>query len=288
MRTESLNMLFTGQSDGAVLHSITALHLSDVLIPWTSAIYRNLVDLRLQFHHDPENVSTSQLAGILAASPGLMTLKLEYLDIVLEDWNEEKVIRLIRLKVLYLSHLGKNSLVALESILSLSSCLGTLEVGIHHCDDGYSEDIAQIAQDFLRGARIKTLALTPNLDYDDGAQLVLSISRAIPFLENLILYTYGIHDVREHGETTDEPELEVGTTSRLPNLFLVAQELDLEKLKLIVSAYGVETLHLDRTDWDWSMDKLKTALLKAFPRLTCVITDEDTTFKWPCRKMFDW
>ncbi|KAG8697404.1 hypothetical protein FRC09_007893, partial [Ceratobasidium sp. 395] len=150
-RTGSLNSLFAGQSDGAVLYYITALHLGDVLIPWTSAIYHNLVDLRLQFRHKPETISTSQLTSILAASPGLTSLKLEHLFIVpSEDRNEKKIVRLAHLEVLYLNHMNKDSLVSLTSIISLSNCLATLEVGIHRCGDGFSEEIEHLAQDFLR------------------------------------------------------------------------------------------------------------------------------------------
>ncbi|KAG8709069.1 hypothetical protein FRC09_000892 [Ceratobasidium sp. 395] len=286
---ESLNPLLAGQSDSAVLRSITVLHLGSISIPWTSTIYHNLVDLRLQFHYSPQNISTSQLAGTLAASPGLTILKLECLNIVdLEDWNEEQVVRLAHLKVLYLHNLGKNGLVALMSTFSLSSCLGTLEVGIHDCYDRYSEEGAHLAQAFLRGARIKTLALTPNSDYDDDAQLAVSVSKMIPSLENLILDTYGIDQMRETGGTTDEPKTNVGTTPCLPNLFLVTPELDLEELKLIILLYGVETLHLHRTQWNWPVDELKAALLESCHDLTCVILDEDPTINWPCRTMFDW
>ncbi|KAG8781560.1 hypothetical protein FRC12_021765 [Ceratobasidium sp. 428] len=287
-RTGSLNSLFAGQSDGAVLYYITALHLGDVLIPWTSATYHNLVDLRLQFRHKPETISTSQLTSILAASPGLTSLKLEHLFIVpSEDRNEEKIVRLVHLEVLYLNHMNKDSLASLMSIVSLSNCLAILEVGIHRCGDGYSEEIVHLAQDFLRGVRIKTLALTSDLHYNDGAQWALSLSKMIPFLENLVLDTLSLYDVRGPGETTDEPETNVGTTSYLPNLFLMAHELDLEKLKLIVSVYGVETLYLRRT-WDGSADELKAPLLESCHNLTCVILDEDPTINWPCRTMFDW
>ncbi|KAG8793173.1 hypothetical protein FRC12_003683 [Ceratobasidium sp. 428] len=285
---ESLNPLSAGQSDSAVLHSISVLHLGNISIPWTSTIYHNLVDLRLQFHYDPQSILTSQLAGILAASLGLTILKLEFINIVpSEDWNEEKLVRLAHLKVLYLNNLGKNGLVALMSTLSLSSCLDTLEVGIHDCYDRYSEEGAHLAQDFLHGAHIKTLALTPNLDYNDDAQLVFSVFKMIPSLENLILDNYNIDYMCETRGMIDESETNVGTTSRLPNLFLVTQELDLEELKLIVSFYGVETLHLHGKHWNWPADELKTALLKSCHNLTCVISDEDPTIDWPCRTLFN-
>ncbi|KAG8781561.1 hypothetical protein FRC12_021766 [Ceratobasidium sp. 428] len=286
---ESLNPLLAGQSDSVVLRSIAVLHLGSISIPWTSTIYHNLVDLRLQFHYSPQNISTSQLAGILAASPGLTILKLECLNLVaLEDWNEEQVVRLAHLKVLYLHNLGEDGLAALMSTFSLSSCLGTLEVGIHDCYDRYSEEGAHLAQDFLRGAHIKTLALTPNLEYDDDAQLAVSVSKMIPSLENLVLCPYSTDNMRETGGMTDEPEIDAGITSCLPNLFLVDPDLDLEELNLIVSFYGVETLHLHRTRWNWPADELKTALLESCHNLTCVISDEDPTINWPCRTMFDW
>ncbi|KAG8709068.1 hypothetical protein FRC09_000891 [Ceratobasidium sp. 395] len=294
-QSESLNSLFAGRSNDAVLHSITVLHLHNVLIPSTSAIYHNLTDLRLQLHYNDENIPTSQLelAGMLAASPGLTILKLEFLNITpSEDWDENKVVRLPHLKVLYLEGLCKESFVALIPILSLSDCLGALEVGIHRCYDGYLEEIADLSQDFLRGARVKTLALSPNLDYHDGAQWALSFSKTIPSLENLILETYYLRDVRESREKTDEPEIHVGAMSHLPNLFLMVHELNLEKLKLIVSGYGVKTLHLDSSRFYGfdgpSKSELKTALLESFPSLKCTVSDKDTTRHWPCRRFFDW
>ncbi|KAG8763179.1 hypothetical protein FRC12_008660 [Ceratobasidium sp. 428] len=296
-QAESLNSLFASRSNGAVLHSITVLHLRNVLIPSTSAIYHNLVDLRLQLHYNPQNIPTSQLelAGMLAASPGLTILKLECLNIIpSEGWDEEKVVRLAHLKILYLENLCKDSCVALMQILSLSDCLGTLEVGIHQCYEDYLEEIADLSQNFLRGVRVKTLALSPDLDYHDGAQWALRFSKTIPFLENLIIDTSDLRDVRGSGGKIDKPGIDISVTSRLPNLFLMADELDLEKLKLIVSVYGVETLHLDKSRLSYgsnrgpSRGELKTALLESFPSLECTVSDKDTTRHWPCRRMFDW
>ncbi|KAG8692194.1 hypothetical protein FRC09_011403, partial [Ceratobasidium sp. 395] len=88
-----------GQSD-PILRSITVLHLNDVVLPWTSVAYHNLMDLRLQFSEAEEReISTSQLVDILGASPGLTTLKLDYITITTSDnWNAKNAVRLAHLE----------------------------------------------------------------------------------------------------------------------------------------------------------------------------------------------
>ncbi|KAG8686475.1 hypothetical protein FRC09_014109, partial [Ceratobasidium sp. 395] len=282
------------QSD-TFLRSITMLHLGDIRLPWTSTAYHNLIDLRLQFSEvDVREISTSQLADILGASPGLTTLKLDYITInPSDDWDAENVVRLAHLEVLCLLYLSYDSWVELVSVLSLSDCLGPLEVGIciQHYGDSFSE-ISHMVRDFLHGARVKTLAIASFRD--DDPQSALSLSATIPSLENLMLSDCNLLNLRRDKVIGEEPKIKVDTPSRLPHLFLASSKLDLDKLKLIVSVYGVETLHLDNVQ-SWLIsdrgpprDELRTALLDAFPHLACVITDEDTTLKWPCRTVFDW
>ncbi|KAG8692193.1 hypothetical protein FRC09_011402 [Ceratobasidium sp. 395] len=282
-----------GLSDD-ILHSITILHLNDVMLAWTSSAYYNLIDLRLQFTEADEMVvSTSELAGVLGASPELTTLKLDYITITpSNDWNAENVVRLVHLEVLCLLFLSYDSWVALASVLSLSNCLGPLEVGVRYYAGNRFSEISHMVRDFLRGARVKTLAI-PSFG-DDDPQPALSLSATIPSLECLVLPDCNLLQFRGYDEVTgDEPKINADTPPRLPHLFLASSKLDLDKLKLIVSAYGVETLHLDRvlslwmTDTGPPRDELRAALLDAFPRLTCLITDKDTTCKWPCRTMFD-
>ncbi|KAG8767994.1 hypothetical protein FRC12_005897, partial [Ceratobasidium sp. 428] len=279
---------FSADQSDPILRSIIVLHLSNTLLHWTSAAYHNLIDLRLQFTEDDRrDISTSQLAGILAVSPGLTILKLEYILITLPDgWDAENVVRLAHLEVLCLLYLSYDSWVALVSVLSLSDCLSNLEVGICAQDPRFSE-ISHLVRDFLHGVRVKTLAIT-SFEYDDP-QCALSLSATIPSLENLVLSDYNLLSKLRGDEVTgNRLEVNVNTGSCLPHLFLASSKLDLDNLKLIVSVSRVETLHLDRVQ-SWygysgpPRDELRAALLDTFPHLTCLITDEDPTRKWPCR-----
>ncbi|KAG8723137.1 hypothetical protein FRC09_004592 [Ceratobasidium sp. 395] len=282
---------FPANQSDPILRSITVLHLSDALLPWNSVAYHNLIDLRPQFIvFDEWSISTLELGGILAASPGLTTLKLEYITITHSgDWNAENVVRLARLEVLYLLYVDYDSWVALASVLSLSDCLGTLEVSVRHRGDSFSE-VFHLVRDFLHGVRVKTLSV-PAFG-DDDAQWALSLSATIPSLESLVLPDYDLNWYG-HEAIGNEPEINVDTPPRLPHLFVASSKLDLDGLKLIVSIYGVETLHLDNAESQYGSDsgplrdELRVALLDAFPHLTCLITDEDTTLKWPCRT-FAW
>ncbi|KAG8779457.1 RHO1 GDP-GTP exchange protein 2 [Ceratobasidium sp. 428] len=276
------------QSD-PILRSIIVLYLSDTLLPWTSTAYHSLVDLRLQFtENDKREISTSQLAGILAASPGLTTLKFDYLTITSsDDWDAENVVRLAHLEVLCLWFLSYRSWVALVSVLSLSDCLGSLEVGIRAQDSvSHFSKISHLVQDFLHGVRVKTLAIIGF--EDDDPQYALSLSATIPSLESLVLSDCNLLKPRGDEVAGYEPRINVDTPSRLPHLFLASSRFSLDNLKRIISVSGVETLHLDRVPTRCghngpTKDELRAALLDAFPRLTCVITDKDTTLKWPCR-----
>ncbi|KAG8787181.1 hypothetical protein FRC12_015844, partial [Ceratobasidium sp. 428] len=276
------------QSD-PILRSISVLHLSDVLLSWTSAAYHNLIDLRLQFTEDDnKGIFTSELAGILAASPRLTTLKLDYITITSSnDWDAEDVVRLAHLEVLCLWFLSYDSWVALVSVLSLSDCLGSLEVGILPQNSvACFSKISRLVQNFLHGVHVKTLAI---IGFgDDDTQCALSLSATIPSLERLILSDCDLLEPRGDEIAGYQPDINADTPFRLAHLYLASSKFSLDHLKQIVLVSGVETLHLDRVPTRYGYngppkDELRAALLDAFPRLACVITDEDTTLNWPCR-----
>ncbi|KAG8709070.1 hypothetical protein FRC09_000893 [Ceratobasidium sp. 395] len=289
----NLEPLLSANRSGDVLHSITVLHLDDVSIPWTSMIFHNLVDLQLEFATANEGeISMLQLANILAASPELVILKLQEMMITTSDnWSIEKVVRPAHLELLYLKHLTYDSWVALPLILSLSDCPGTLEVGIHDYG-GNPPEISQLVQNFLHGARVKTLGIFL-LGRDDNPQWALSLSTVIPSLENLILSHCNLLNLHGPERTVDKPEISANTTTRLPHLFLVSGSFDLDKLKLVISLYGVKNLHLVGRPSQYMLengppkDELKAALLETFSDLTCIASAEDTTLFWPCHTMFN-
>ncbi|KAG8788499.1 hypothetical protein FRC12_014500 [Ceratobasidium sp. 428] len=287
----SLEILLAASQSSGILGSITVLHLSNILLPWTSAAYHNLTDLRLEFTaSEGAEISTSQLGGILAASPELVVLKLEFIRIRQSiHWDTDDVVRPVHLEVLYLGYMDYESWVALLSVLSLSDCLGALEV----CFGPALERISHPVRDFLRGVHVKTLAVF-SLGSGSSPQWVLSLSTTIPSLKSLILSDYNPDTNGLEAATSGDSEANIDNTPHLPHLFLVTSDnLYLEELKLIVSVYGVRTLHLDglrryrRIPNVKRPEDLETALLQLFPSLTCILSDEDTTRHWPCRTTFD-
>ncbi|KAG8743490.1 hypothetical protein FRC10_011963 [Ceratobasidium sp. 414] len=105
-----------------VLSALTVLHLDNFHIPWPSAAYHDLVDLRLSIGscHNAQ-ATVSQLAHVFAASPGLSTLKLNGLKVVSSgDWDATKITTLIHLEVLCLLDMDDESLKLIMLLIPLS------------------------------------------------------------------------------------------------------------------------------------------------------------------------
>ncbi|KAG8737115.1 hypothetical protein FRC10_008562 [Ceratobasidium sp. 414] len=284
--------LASADNSDAVLRSITVLHLQEMVIPWSSTTYHGLVDLRLEFTAESEAwVSVAQLADILAASPTLEILKISGLGVVRSgDWNTAISIPLVHLKVLYLSDMYDATLELLLSLFSLSDCLGSLSIGFQ---THRQVNLAHLIDDFLRNSPTETLAFSEASALGTSPLRALSISRTIPSLRNLVLSQFNPLDIEE----LETMAAELGTSSShqmtsslhsLTHLYLVSSEVNLDDLKIIVPMYSVRTLHLEScTAFETTIGDLKNSLLEVFHDLVCVISDVDTTSKWPCRTMFD-
>ncbi|KAG8698750.1 hypothetical protein FRC08_005733 [Ceratobasidium sp. 394] len=136
LRGDPLQLGLPGEQAGEPLGSVAVLALDDVTIPWTSMVYHNLVDLRLWFSSSTKaRISISQLATVLASSPGLVILKIYGLEVAsLDDWDATTAVQLVHLEALFLGNLSYRSCELLLPLIPLSNCLGDLSIGLEFRD----------------------------------------------------------------------------------------------------------------------------------------------------------
>ncbi|KAG8689037.1 hypothetical protein FRC12_020737 [Ceratobasidium sp. 428] len=279
----------------AVLESLSVLQLEAIFIPWTSAAYHNLIDLRLYFNwYHRVQISASQLANILSSSPGLTTLKLEGLEITRSDsFDAVTLVSLVHLEVLYLGSLSHESLERLLSLVSLSNCLNALDVALD------APEATDTLRPLFHNIRTRSLVCS-NLDFGIGPQWALSLSSVVISLDSLVLQGFAHLSEAELQTTTlghqtggDGVEPHEQDAPRLPHLCMETCDVNLEGLKTIVSAYGVENLHLNMCrignpegGGHMGLEELRNELLHAFPDLVCDIPGHSTAYEWPCRDRF--
>ncbi|KAG8743495.1 hypothetical protein FRC10_011968 [Ceratobasidium sp. 414] len=276
----------------AVLGALTVLHLSNILIPFHSAAYRGLVDLRLVLEgYRQFSVSISLFADIFAANPDLSTLKLSgFVILRSENPNATAPVPLIHLKVVCLVNLDDDSLELVTSLIPLSRCLSELSIGLE-IDGGNSH----LIEGFLRGAHVKTLACATFGDRRGRWPLLLST--VIPSLEHLIIRQFkplDPLDIRPLMAELEERKAENGLNKelqpRLPHVYLVSGRYDDDDLRFVTRMLGVQKLHVERCKkikGQGKLSRLEPKLPKAPPNSVCTFREVDTTAEWPCRMMFD-
>ncbi|KAG9089154.1 hypothetical protein FS749_001578 [Ceratobasidium sp. UAMH 11750] len=287
---KNLNVWSTERAE-RVLGALTVLHLSDILIPCSSAAYHGLVDLRLSCYwsSDKNKLSVSELAGIFLASPNLSTFKMAYFT-VLPSEGSNAAVPLVCLEVLRLWGMEEESMGLVMSLIPLSRCLGELSI----CLELGGDNLFQIG-DFLCGARIKTLACTTVGDQRCWWPLLLS--KMIPRLEHLILHGFrslGPSDIEDLmaglGVRKAENDLNNELLPHLPHVYLVTSGYDNDDLTFITRMLGVQNLHVEgcwERESQGKLSGLEGKLLEALANFKCTFTEEDTTAEWPCRSMFD-
>ncbi|KAG8790224.1 hypothetical protein FRC12_012469 [Ceratobasidium sp. 428] len=133
--------------------ALTTLQLQNVSFGWNSVAYHDLVDLRLAFTPGSVSISILQLVEILSASPALATLRLEYLTIYqTEGWRQLAPIRMENLSVLNLIHMLPNCLRLLLPLISTTTSLIEISLGIAADDQIRDELVA-----FLVRSGVNTL-----------------------------------------------------------------------------------------------------------------------------------
>ncbi|KAG8729607.1 hypothetical protein FRC12_020846 [Ceratobasidium sp. 428] len=143
---------------------------------------------------------------------------------------------------------------------------------------------------------------SPDLGWIATPQAI-SIFKTVSSLETLVLVSFKAIDANGRRlsllaqEQTRSNGEAYGAASPyfIPQLFMVSSYLSLENLKLILSMYNVQAVHLDECTVGIQQDpasprniaELGAALLESSPGLVCVVSDFDTTSQLPCRVMFD-
>ncbi|KAG8792579.1 hypothetical protein FRC12_005630 [Ceratobasidium sp. 428] len=271
------------QSENAngVLSSLSTLHLDRVKFDWGNCAYRDLIDLRIDLPSPNPSISMPQLITILTANPALSTLKLGRLKITSpEDWVPPAPVELNHLKVLNLIHLQPGSLRLLLPVISLPSASGELSVGLSL--SGGSQDELQ---NFLARSQMAMLyCLCSELS---TLQRTLV---SLPCLDTLIL---------DHLEISEEPATEENVVASQPmqhshisSVVLLSSVVSFTGLERFVTEHGVQTLSLEKCsahkESNHDLQAMRASLLELFPKLGCSISDTDSTYRQPCRTIFDY
>ncbi|QRV74424.1 F-box-like protein [Ceratobasidium sp. AG-Ba] len=282
----------------AVLHSVISLHLQEFVVPWTSAAYHNLIDLRLQFSSSSEaKIPLAVLASIFEKSSRLEILKIAALDIQDSDTPTMPPARLLSdLKMMYLGAMSSKSFQLLSQAISLSDCKEPLSV----CFDleGQAELAGPLAH-LLRNAPVQNLVLSQSYTSGVTFRWAVSLSENISSLKTLVLAGFdgaaqtGLWDLATVQDKTEE--ITNKRIARLPQLYLSASDFHLSEIKFIVYSLGVQNLHLEGcnnliTDDPWApvtIETFEARLLEEIPGIRCVISEWETTSDWPCRNIFD-
>ncbi|QRV89189.1 F-box-like protein [Ceratobasidium sp. AG-Ba] len=281
-----------------VLQSVTSLHLQEFVVPWSSAAYHNLVDLRLQFSSSSEaKILLAVLASILEKSFRLEILKIAALDVQVSDASTMPPARsLPHLKMLYLGAMSTKSWELLSQLISLSDCKEPLSI----CFDleGQAELAGPLGR-LLCNAPVQTLVLSQSYTSGVTFRWAVSLSQNISSLETLVLAGFDdaaqtkLWDLVTVQEKTEE--ITNKRIAKLPQLYLSASDFHLSEIKFIVHSLGVQTLHLEGcnnfiTDDPWAPvanETFEARLLEELPGIRCVMSEWETTSDWPCRNIFD-
>lgn len=168
--------------------SLFSLTLQNSFVPWGSAAYHGLVELRLERLHEATQVVTqSQLAGVLAASPRLRSLMLIETRVARDDLESRfSPIRLGSLSVLSLeSSEFSRDFRLVYPLLAVES--DSLSMSITLDDD---VDFIAEARSFLCRSNITTL----HVDGHDESIALTQLLGPMPHLHTLVLKSLDIND----------------------------------------------------------------------------------------------
>ncbi|KAG9117696.1 hypothetical protein FRC07_007344, partial [Ceratobasidium sp. 392] len=176
-----------------ILRSLTSLDLSYIALPWSSPAYHGLVDLRLCLSQDNNvRITTSEISATLAASPHLTTLKL-YGLIVERSNNRNDPTILAYMETFCLAGMSNESVVLLLSTISLSGRVGNLGISIQIENP---PGIIHVLENFLRNTNTETLVCSEPAHRLSGSGWGLSLSASIPSLQNLVLPSPALFNVK--------------------------------------------------------------------------------------------
>ncbi|KAG8731984.1 hypothetical protein FRC12_019483 [Ceratobasidium sp. 428] len=190
-------------------------------------------------------------------------------------------------------------------LINLSSCANYLDVTLDFHNP--TRETICLMQDFLRNTPTLTLVCT-DTKYISAPEWALSVSAAVSSLDRLLLFAFGCAQSRNPARAMaiedqligSEGELNATITPPLPQLFIAKSAVTLAQLKAIVSRYRIQTIYLDSCHLDSlmapshdrdtvaGMNEMKKDLLEFAPNVQCVISSDDTTWRWRCRTIFNY
>ncbi|KAG8737558.1 hypothetical protein FRC12_017107 [Ceratobasidium sp. 428] len=270
-----------------VLLSVTTLHMGGSLLPWDCSAYRDLVELKLQFHRCKASASESQLASLLSANPRLATLKLAFLSITrTHGWTQPPPVLLSRLEVLDLVKIKPDDLELLLPLIAVPDSPGDLSVAV------ILDQRPQAALErFFSRSQMTTLYC-----YYPGYYLTPrpSLLRSLACVKTVLI----LKQLAFHGQadTIDVEPPPTPLASSIPDMILLSCEVTLEGLKNLVAEYRIRSLRLqhckspDRIHNSQTLQNIQNSLLAIYPNLQILIEDEDTTFDHPVRlwEKYNW
>ncbi|KAG8781582.1 hypothetical protein FRC12_021737 [Ceratobasidium sp. 428] len=264
----------TSSGDTKGMFPLTTLHLQNVKFDWSSGVYRNLTDLRLNLGHDDIEINASQIVDILSSSPELTILKLKSLAVnKVGDLESFAPITLGRLKVFYLDETYfPLDYMPLLSLVTLSG-------------QNFTGTIHSTLQAFFARSKLATLywrhSCRPWRHW-------LSISRLISRLQTLVLDGLDMGHADKKALSSRSPS---AASSRIDCVILLNCAVNLEGLKTLLSMHKIRSLRLEKGTTTQGegrdLHHVRRSLLEIYPELECSISDTDSTSNLPCRVMFD-
>ncbi|KAG8711102.1 hypothetical protein FRC09_020772 [Ceratobasidium sp. 395] len=265
-----------------LLLAVSTLHLDGVTFDWASGVYRDLVDLQLNFMCDVR-LPIPRLFNIFSASPALHTLKLK--NVIVHSvlgWRRRDFVAMECLEVLGLTEMEPSSAGSLLSLITLPELRAELSIGL---DPDSAMDHQLL--DFL--TRCKPIALHcycrdgPGRSLYQGWKYLLQL---LPRPQTLVLDNFRLTPGTQSDVLLSPPEF-------LPppySVVFLRCNLDLECLWELFTLLRAQDLRFEMCSTPnprQDMEGIQTLLLEICPELQCSVSDVDSTFaQLECRSMF--
>ncbi|KAG8726808.1 hypothetical protein FRC12_023062 [Ceratobasidium sp. 428] len=263
-----------------VLLSVTTLHTSGSILPWDSSAYRDLVELKLQFHRCEASASESQLAALFSASPGLVTLRLASLLVTrTQEWSQPAPVLLSRLNILDLVDIEPESLELLLPLIAVPDSPDDLSVAVP-----FDSEPQTALEGFFARSRMTTLYCYHPYTYLAPRP---SLLRSLPHVETVLILHQLLFDGNDNS-TNSEPSRSP-STSLIPNVIVVSCKVTFEGLKDLVAMHHIQNLRLQRCELpdsikdSQSLEDIHNSMLRTYPNLKLSIEDDDITWSHPIR-----
>ncbi|KAG8691241.1 hypothetical protein FRC09_011684 [Ceratobasidium sp. 395] len=252
------------------------------VLPWDSSAYCNLVELKLQFVHCKVSASESQLAALLSASPGLVTLKLAYIPVTrARGWTQPSPVQLNCLKVLDVVNMEAGSLELLLPLFAVPESSDDLSVGVP-----FDQRLQNALETFFARSQITTLhCCRPN----GRPAPSLSLLRSLACVETVLILDRLLLNENNDATSLEAPGLSL-IPSLIPNVILVSCKVTFEGLKDLVEAHQIRNLRLQLCRLIYSakdsqsLEDIQASLLGMYPDLKVSIEDRDSTYDHPVRR----